>query len=181
MSWISRHRRVWGLVILALLLVASVGPWGFDLINVPAQYPCSAPFMRLKGDFCGEPVSAVRALSRLLGDLVVATVTGRVAFIDLVYMFMVFVFVFIALLPVISAVLWIHAGHHENQSVFHLAAWGLATIFIWLGFSVRLLSVTLHFHPGQLWGLWLYTGLVSTVLILEVVTFANRGWSKQAR
>ena len=181
MSWINRRRRVWGFVILALLMVAGMGPWGFDLVNVPAQYPCSAPFIRLKGDFCGEPVSAVRGLSALLGDLVAATVTGRVAFIDLGHIFLGILYVLIVLLPGISAVLWICTGHREHQSVFHLAAWGLATILIWFGYSVRLLTVTLQFHPGQLWGLWLYTGLVSTVLILEVVAFATRGRPSQAR
>jgi hypothetical protein len=181
MSWINKHRRVWGFVILALLLMAGMGPWGFDVINVPAQFSCSAPFIRLKGDFCGEPVSGVRGLSALLGDLVVGTVTGRVAFIDLGHIFLVILYVLIVLLPVISAVLWISTGRHQHQSIFHLAAWGLATIFIWFGFSVRLLTVTSQFHPGQLWGLWLYTGLVTTVLILEVVTFAIRGWSNQAR
>ncbi len=180
MSWINEHGRVWGFVVLASLLVAGMGPWGFDLVNVPAQYACSAPFIRLKGDFCGEPVSAVRGLSALLGDLVVGTVTGRVAFIDLGHIFLGILYVLIVLLPVISAGLWIYTGH-KHQSVFHLAAWGLATIFIWFGFSIKLLTVTLQFHPGQLWGVWLYTGLVSTVLILEVVAFATRGRSSQAR
>ena len=181
MWWMNRHRRVWGFVILALLIVADMGPWGVDVVNVPAQYSCSAPFIRLKGDFCGEPVSAVRGLSALLGDLVVATVSGRVAFIDLGHILLGILYVLIVLLPVISAVLWIYAGQHEHQSVFHLAAWGLATIFIWFGFSMRLLTATLQFHPSRLWGLWLYTGLVSTVLILEVVALAIRGWSSQAK
>lgn len=44
---------------------------------------------------------------------------------------------------------------------------------------MRLLTATLPFHPGQLWGLWLYTGLVFTVLILEVVAFAIRARSSQ--
>ena len=178
MSWINKHRRVWGFVILALLLMAVMGPWGFDVINVPAQYSCSAPFIRLKGDFCGESVSGVRGLSALLGALIVGTVTGRVAFIDLGHIFLGILYVLIALLPVISAVLWISTGRHQHQSIFHLAAWGLATIFIWFGFSVRLLTDTSQFHPGKLWGLWLYTGLVSTVLILAVTAFAVRGWSK---
>jgi hypothetical protein len=178
MSWINKHRPVWGFITLALLLMAGIGPWGFDLINVPAQYSCSAPFIRLKGDFCGEPVSSVRGVSALLSDLVVGTVTGGVAFI---YWVPIFLGILIVLLPVISAVLWIATGHHQQQSIFHLAAWGFATVFIWFGYSVWLLTVPLQFHPGQLWGLWLYTGLVSTVLILEVVAFASRGWPNQAR
>ena len=39
------------------LLVAIMGPWTFDLIHVPSEYPCSAPFIRLEGDFCGTPMS----------------------------------------------------------------------------------------------------------------------------
>ena len=179
-----RSRRVLGLVVLALLLLASLGPWGFDLINVPAQYSCTAPFIRLKGDFCGEPVSAMQGLSALLGEfisLVVGTVTGRVAFIDLGHIFLGILYALIILLPITSALLWTFTGHQQRQSIFHLAAWGLATVFIWFGFSARLLTVTLQFQPGQVWGLWLYTGLVSGVLILGVVAFAIRGRLGQAR
>ena len=39
---------------LALLVGAMLGPWIFDLINVPAQYPCD---FRLVGDFCGVLLS----------------------------------------------------------------------------------------------------------------------------
>lgn len=179
MSWINEHRRVWGIVILALLLLASMGPWGFDRIHVPAQYPCSAPFIRLEGDFCGLPLSGMWMLSILPGEfisLAVGTVAGRIAFTDLGRTFLGIVLVLFALLPVISALLWIFPGHHQHQSKFHLAAWGLAAVFI-----VRLLPLTLEFRPGQLWGLWLYTGLVSSVLILAVVALAIRGRSSQAR
>jgi hypothetical protein len=181
MAWINKYRRVWGFVILALLFTAGMGPWSFDLINVPARFPCSAPFIRLKGDFCGEPVSAVRGISALFSSFVVGTVTGKVAFIDLGYLFLGILYVLISLLPVISAVLWISTGRRRHQPEFHLAAWGFVAIFIWAGFSVRLLTVPLQYPPGQLWGLWLYTGLVSAVLILEVVVFAIRGLSNQAR
>ena len=57
MSWIVEHKRLWGIAILALLLLAILGPWAYDQINVPAEYPCSAPFIRLEGDFCGVPYS----------------------------------------------------------------------------------------------------------------------------
>ena len=83
------------------------------------------------------------------------TVTGKIAFIDLGRAYLGILFMLFPLLPVISALLWIFAGHHQRQWKFHLAVWGLATVFIWSGFSGRLLTATLQFHPGRLWGLWL--------------------------
>lgn len=44
---------------LILFVVALLGPWTFDVINVPAEYECSAPFIRLNGDFCGMPMSGL--------------------------------------------------------------------------------------------------------------------------
>ncbi|HMS01246.1 MAG TPA: hypothetical protein PKE62_18530 [Anaerolineales bacterium] len=46
--------------VLLLLILALLGPWMFDQINVPAEYDCSAPFIRLNGDFCGLPISGLR-------------------------------------------------------------------------------------------------------------------------
>ena len=35
MLWLQEHKTVWRVAILALLLVAIMGPWIFDKINVP--------------------------------------------------------------------------------------------------------------------------------------------------
>jgi hypothetical protein len=48
---IDKHKKYWRAALLVLLLAAFIGPWAFDPINVPAEYPCSAPFVRLGGDF----------------------------------------------------------------------------------------------------------------------------------
>jgi hypothetical protein len=59
MSWINEHKSVGRVAVLMLLLVAMMGPWTFDLINVPAEYPCSAPNIRLDDDFCGTPLPGI--------------------------------------------------------------------------------------------------------------------------
>ncbi len=64
MSWINKHKRVWRVAILVLLLVAIMGPWTFDRINVPSEYPCS---VRLEGDFCGTPMSGIWIFSWIIG------------------------------------------------------------------------------------------------------------------
>ena len=38
MAWFQGHKTVWRMAILVLLLVALLGPWWYDLINVPAKY-----------------------------------------------------------------------------------------------------------------------------------------------
>lgn len=178
MSWINEHRRVWGIAILAILLLAGVGPWSFDLIDVPAQYPCSAPFIRLKGDFCGLPLPGMWVLSILPGALValaVGTLTGELAFADVVRIFLEILSVLFVLLPVISALFLVLPGPLQYKSKLHLAAWGLAVVVI-----VRWLPLTFEYSPDHLWGLWLYMGVVCSVLILGVVMFTVRCPSKQA-
>ena len=45
--------------ILGAFVIAMLGPWSFDLVGVPAQFPCGFPSVRLVGDFCGFPVSGL--------------------------------------------------------------------------------------------------------------------------
>src|SRR3990172_7764072 len=86
MSWINKHQRVWRVVILVLLLVAIMGPWTFgDRIDVPSEYPCSAPWVRLEGDFCGMLLSGIGVFSWMVGGLInlgVRLVTGATVFTD---------------------------------------------------------------------------------------------------
>jgi hypothetical protein len=79
MSWITKHQRVWRVVILVLLLIAMLGPWTFDRTNVPAEFPCSAPHVRLEGDFCGTPLSGMWIFASLMGvliDMVARSIMG---------------------------------------------------------------------------------------------------------
>lgn len=151
MSWLSEHKRGWRLVILGLLLIAIVGPWTFDLINVPSEYSCSAPFIRLKGDYCGTPLSGMWILLTPLGALVL-------------------------FLPFFSTLLLILSGNRRRQQILHLVVWGLATVSsLWW-----LLLSPAEWPLSRLWGLWLYIGLAPSMLILEVV-LAVRRRSSQAR
>jgi len=60
MSWIYENQHKWRITLLVVMVVAFMGPWTFDRIYVPAKYECSAPFIRLEGDFCGIPMSGLR-------------------------------------------------------------------------------------------------------------------------
>lgn len=59
---IYEYKQVWRIIFMVFVLVSLAGPWGFDLINVPREFACSPPFVRLEGDFCGEPNRGLLAL-----------------------------------------------------------------------------------------------------------------------
>ena len=66
----SVHRRRAFLLrgaLIAVFVVSMAGPWVYDRIMVPAQFACSAPFIRLDGDFCGTPMSGFHLITLHLG------------------------------------------------------------------------------------------------------------------
>jgi hypothetical protein len=70
MSRIFENTRTLRATVLGLLVVAMLGPWAYDLIHVPAEYPCELPFVRLEGDFCGLSVSLLGGISMIVGSAV---------------------------------------------------------------------------------------------------------------
>ena len=50
---ISKNPRDWRLLIWILLLISVFGPWVFDNIYIPSEYPCS---IRLRENICGKPM-----------------------------------------------------------------------------------------------------------------------------
>ena len=164
MSWISEYHRVWRVVILVLLLLAFQGPWFFDQINVPSEYPCA---IRLKGDFCGSPTDGMYVLWAVAGELisrVVGLVTGAKTPTDAGSAFPFILGAIALLLTPVSTGLLIWRGDRQRQLIFHVAVWGLAAVWSW-----EFLMSMSELPPSQLWGLWLYVALVPSVLILEGV------------
>lgn len=168
MSWITKHPRIWRTAGLVLMLVAISGPWGFDRIHVPAQYPCSAPNVRLEGDFCGLPLSLTYSLLGFFGDLR-GTVSTLVRY-------PLSVLSILPLLPILSTLLLLLPGRRSRSLWFHLAALSLgalATLFVaGLGFSLANWALGVAW---MLWGLWLYVAVTTALLLFEVLTFRRRG------
>ena len=169
MSWIHKHKRIWRVAILLLLLVALMGPWVFDRVNVPAEYPCSPPFICLEGDFCGSPISGIRAFFWMVAGfigMVVGFVTGATSFADsagnlpgVLFSLMV---LFLLLSPFISTLRLMRGGDLRRNEINNTIVWGLAL------FSGLLITVSgISRVHWALWGPWLYVGLATSVLILE--------------
>jgi hypothetical protein len=169
MSWLNRSKRAWRVVLLTLLLVAIAGPWWFDRILVPAQYTCSAPNVRLEGDFCGMPVPGSWMPLAVAGGLipmVVELLTGTAILIDRIRDLFINLLVLLPVLPSISTLFMILGERSRRQQVFHIIVLGLAASF-------ALFMGTAGFSRfwWMLWGLWLYIGLIAIALVLEVLTF----------
>ena len=180
LTWIEEHKRIWRVTILVLLLVAIMGPWVFDVINVPSKYPCSAPNIRLYNDFCGVPLSGIMILSSM-ADWFINTsamlVTGQMVFSEWAREFLFSLFLFLLVLPFFNTLLLILRGDHKRWKRFNTAAWGLGVSeYLLLGIP-SLFRFPNHFWA--LWGIWLFIGLAASALTLEVlVLVAGRSLSQ---
>lgn len=168
--WINKHKNVWRVAILVVVLVAIIGPWTFDQIMVPSQYECSAPNIRLEGDFCGLPLRGTWFLGWMVSGFAYASaglVTGSLGFIEWASGFLFTLFFLLVVLPFFTTLLLILRRDGQRWQLFNIAAWGLAA-----GLSLLL---ALSGYPGffwVLWGIWLYIGLAASALILEAATLA---------
>jgi len=183
MSWINEHKRVWRVAILVLLLVAIMGPWTFERINVPSEYPCSAPNIRLEGDFCGTPMSGIWIFFWIIGGFInagVGLVTGATVFADRGGEFLrAFLFIMVLLLfvlPFFSTLLLIVRGDRRRRQMFNVATWDLAA-----GAGLLLGRSSFSRLHWALWGIWLYIGLAVSALILEVLALAAERRPRQGR
>jgi hypothetical protein len=174
MLWIDDHKGVWRAAVLVLLVVAAVGPWTFDRIYMPAEYPCRAPSVRLEGEFCGIPLAGAWVFSQVVAafmNLLVGLFTGATAFTDLVGDLPLFLFFgliqLMVVLPFLSTLLLILRDGRRSGQAFHLALWGLAA-----GACLLLRISNFSQMHRTLWGIWLYTGLAASALILEGLTLA---------
>jgi hypothetical protein len=166
LSWLNDRKRIWRVIALAGLVLAFLGPWAFDRINVPAEFPCTRPHIRLEGDFCGLPLSGLWNLAALALNFIstiVGLITGGTVFVDWRLMLAYLLGAFLLVLPVYSTLLLIRAGERRSRQIFNAAAWGLA-----LGVSLLYMSVYPYMHPA-LWGIWLYIGVAASALIVEAL------------
>ena len=139
MSWVENHKQIWRWVILVLLIFAIMGPWEFDQTNVPAEFACNPPHIRLEGDFCGLPISLIRIYSLVL---------------------------ILLILPIINTLFLLLRDDRPRLQKFHLVICGLNLgLVLLLGIS----NYPKFFY--MLWGIWLYIGLMISILILEGIHF----------
>ena len=165
MDWTRENTRTWRIVILVLLVLAIMGPWGFDRTNVPAEFACNPPHIRLEGDFCGSPISGIRSLSWMfigIPSFLLGWFTGEIDPNQALQSFGFILATILLLLPIFNLLFILIRGAQPRFQKYHLVVCGL-------DFSMVLILGILN-HPKffyALWGIWLYIGLMISILVLE--------------
>ncbi len=170
MLWIRKYRNIWRVLILVVVLAAIAGPWTIDVIMVPSEFSCSAPYVRLDGDFCGIPLPGTWIFRLMVDGFVYASVrpvTGGMVFIEYARIFFFNLLVFPLVLPLFSTLFLILRGERRRRQVFNIVAWSLAA-----GMSLLIAMPNYPKLFWMVWGVWLYVGLAASALILEALTLA---------
>ena len=173
MSWIFEHRRAWRVTVLVLGSATFIGPWLYDMLWVPAEYTCSPPTVRLDGNFCGLPMSGLGVFRWLIPEFAYAGkafLSGEMTLIDWTKDCVLGLFLSLPLLPLLSTLLLILFGDRRRRQVFGVVVWSLAAV---LGLLIGLSSYPRLFWV--LWGVWLYTVLAVTALVLEALALKGQG------
>jgi hypothetical protein len=143
MSFIVENKVRLRIFILALFIIAMLGPWTFDLINVPAQYLCDEPFVRLYGDYCGSPVSGFGAIQLII------------------------------LLPFFSNLLLIGNRNSRRLQTINVIVWAIACLLTLTMFIIQSNRDQFVQYFYLLWGLWLYILLTIGTMIFEILVLRS--------
>jgi len=161
--WLYEHRKILSFLVLVLLITTLIGPWGFDQINVPAEYACDSPFIRLYGDFCGLPISGFQFFGFMVGgffQMLLTLITG--AFInrprELLSGLSILPFI-----PFFTTILLLWKKESHRLRTVNLVAWILALLP-----TLMLFIAQINDKATLLWGLWLYIITAAIAIALEI-------------
>jgi len=168
-----QHKTALRLIALALLIVSMMGPWMYDLINVPAEYDCDKPFIRLEGDFCGYPLSGYFVMIWFVGGgffsslvrLILGTFTGEAREFIAGYFLLI-------LIPFITTLSFIWKKETRQLRTVNLVAWTIALIPL---LFICIISITQYGGTSlRLWGLWLYIVTALGAMIFETILLKRK-------
>ena len=168
MSFMIENNVLRRTLVLVFVIVSMLGPWTFDLINVPAQYDCDKPFVRLYGDFCGSPMSGIgNVLWAASGffSILDGLTKGTAGIPELIL----FVCVLIIVLPLFSTLLLIGYRNSRRLQTINVIVWGMACLPTLALFILQSnLDGFIRFFY-LLWGLWLYILVAIGAIIAEIL------------
>lgn len=164
MSLINENKNMVRTILLVIFIVSLLGPWGYDVIHVPAEYPCDLPNVRLYGDFCGIPIPWFGGVMlfagdffRILRELLTGAFTGRGREL------LGWVLLILPSLPMVSTFFLLRHKDSARLQTFHLLAWGLGCAF-----SLYVLFLQPDISVFRLWGPWLFVGVAVSAFVLEL-------------
>ncbi|HSM70515.1 MAG TPA: hypothetical protein VK851_03145 [Anaerolineales bacterium] len=161
----NKQKKIVRMATLILLVISMLGPWMFDLINVPAEFTCDKPFVRLYGDFCGLPLSGFEFLKFFIGGyfyMLFTLTTG--SFVNDPRELLIGSLLLI-LIPFFTTLFLLWKKETRRLLTINLIAWILALLPTLLMFV--LLAVQRSGYTFRLWGLWLYVLVAIGAIVIE--------------
>lgn len=163
MNWVSQNRLALRLAALAVLIAGLLGPWGYEFIAVPDEYVCTPPYVRVRSNFCGDPLSGIWFISNLGLDffsVLGAVVSGQRSFQD-AGRELLSVLAWLPALPLIGTLLLTLRPASRGLRGFQLAALLLAT-----GVTVLFIPANPDKSDPRLWGPRLFlVGLLAGLIV----------------
>ena len=167
MAWVSQHKN-WVLVaVFVLLLIAILGPWGYEGDGVPPAEFCQPPFILLETGNCVGRMSGAFILNFstiTISSLISHFLSGELVLDERSSEFL-FILppLLLVVLPVTSTLLRAKYPNNRSFQIFSVLTWGLA-----IGLGCLIATFAEVFHPAHLWGIWLYLGVAGVMLVMEL-------------
>ena len=172
---ISKREIGWRMLILGLFVICLLGPWMFEQLSVPAQYPCDKPTVRLSSDFCGYPLSGYEIFILIVSSsfyMLREITMGNSA--TYVTEYLILIYPWIIVLPLFNNLLLLRKKSSRRLQTINLLAWSLACL-------ITLLLFVLHSIMGQfinsiylLWGIWLYIFMAIGAIVFESLSLRSK-------
>ena len=169
MAWVTRWRLV-RLLGLALVILALIGPWAYDLLSVPPEFECQYPTIRLDEDFCGWPIQGfwiITELGNIVNMLITHTYPGSIGPSFIGGLLLMFAIMLMIIAPIISLLVRLK-NRQTRWAGLHIAILILVTALA--GFL--LFHARTH-QPLQIWGLWLYVVSVFFIMVEQTLAEIN--------
>ena len=175
MSFFVENKILFRKLGMAMFVISMLGPWAFDRLSVPAQFACTAPAVRLYGDFCGYPMSGFGGFLWASGSffrIIDGLIKGYLA--TLIPELITFVSTRIIVLPFFSMLMLIWKPNSRRLQTLHLIVWGLACLAALTIFIPQ--SNMNHFMQFfyRLWGILLYVMSAIGAVIFEILILRSK-------
>jgi len=158
---------------------ALVGPWIYERVNVPARYVCAAPNIRIEGDYCGVPLSALTLLAlelAVLPAIVNQFVSGVPPALDPVSTASLFTIIALILAAPIVSVLW--AALDRGRGRWPITLFGLWGVVLAVTLTLGILP---YARPiWEAWGVWLSAGVAAIGIAWEGLALASSRFRRPA-
>ncbi len=186
MSWLNRYHMIWRIVLMVALVVASTGPWVYDLDGVPPAEYCHYPLIFLSSGRCARQVPVLEMMGRYMGRLPVefALQIARGEYIlertgEFMMGFLFPLFMLLFLLPLLSTSLSIWRMGSVPLRRFYRLTWSLPGLICLL-----MVSLDRELRLPLFWGVWAFLAIAVVALLLDVLStlsFGDIGWRQVNR